>query len=292
VPESLDQRATRIVAGGFAATECPRWHDGRLFFSDMHGKAVHVLDGDRARKLVDVPGTPGGLGWLPDGSMLVVAQNERALYRLASDNLTRYADLSASGSSPLNDMWVAQSGRAYVGEMGFDVHAFLEAAQQERTDGPAFAFGRVLVVDTDGSHRPAGEADLMFPNGMVPGAEPDELLVAESFGFKITAFHVAADGSLTEPRLWAQLDFAPDGIALDADGHLWVADPAGKRAVLLAQGGSVLDAVPTTDTCLAVALGGATGDDLYLCTTPDTDPHRSVALAGSHVEVVSLSRTD
>jgi sugar lactone lactonase YvrE len=257
----------------------------------MHGQAVYVLEDDGPRKVADVPGTPAGLGWLPDGSLLVVSQQQRIVYRVESGGLAVHADLSGSVDSALNDMWVLPDGRAYVGEMGFDVHAFLEAAAEGRTDGPAFAFGRVFVVEPDGSHRPACDSELMFPNGIVSGPH-DQLLVAESFGFKVTAFRIAADGSLTEPRLWAELGFAPDGLSLAPDGRLWVADPAGKRAVLVAEGGAELDEVPTADGCLSVALGGPTGDDLYLCTTPETHPHRAVALAGSHVEVATVSRTD
>ena len=279
----------RVLADGFAATECPRWHDGHLYFSDMHGKAVYLLAEDGPRKLADVPGTPAGLGWLPDGSMLVVSQNERAVYRLCGDELSLYADLGSSGTSPLNDMWVMPDGRAYVGEMGFDVHAFVHAAEEGRGDGPGVTTANVLLVDTDGSHRPAHDADFLFPNGIVSGPGGDRLLIAESFGLKISLCDIAADGSLTGHRTWAQLEFAPDGITLDANGDLWVADPANRRAVLVAEGGVILNAVPTRDKCLSVALGGVNNDELYLCTTPDTDPRRSVGLAGSHVEVAKVT---
>jgi sugar lactone lactonase YvrE len=251
----------------------------------MHGKAVWVVEDGAPRKVVDVPGTPAGLGWLPDGTLLVAAQQDRVVHRVVDGRLTPHADLSESVPSAINDMWVMPNGQAYVGEMGFDVHAFLAAAEEGRTDGPEFAFARVWLVDTDGSHQPATEAELMFPNGIVPGPKPGTLLVAESFGLRISAFDVAPDGTLSGSRVWAQLDFAPDGIALDGDGNLWVADPAGQRAVLLAEGGAVLSVVPTESRCLSVAVSDS---HLYLCTTPETDPHRSVALAASRVELAPL----
>ena len=289
--EPSDGPAARILAAGFAATECPRWHEGHLYFSDMHGKAVYRLFDDEVTKVVDVPGTPAGLGWLPDGSMLIVAQNDRVIYRLADGELSVHADLSSVVPSALNDMWVMPTGRAYVGEMGFDVHGFLAAAEQGRTDGPTFAHGRIFVIDVDGSYRPATPPQLMFPNGIVRGPRDDQLLVAESFGFRISVCDVAADGTLANLAVWAQLDFAPDGISLDSEGHLWVADPAGCRAALVAEGGRILRSVPTSQKCLSVALGGEDGHALYLCTTAETDPQRSVLLAGSHVEVASLAHT-
>jgi sugar lactone lactonase YvrE len=277
-----------VLAEGHAVTECPRWHEGQIYYSDMHGQAVYVVADGTPSKLVDLPGTPGGLGWLPDGTLLIVVQDTRAIYRFRGGKLELHADLTSSGTTPLNDMLVLPSGRAYVGEMGFDVHAFLAAAKEGRSDGPPFAFARLLLVEPDGTHRPATDSVLMFPNGIVAVSET-ELLVAESFGFKITSCALGDDGVVSGTRLWAQLEFAPDGISLDEDGHLWVADPDGRRAVLVAEGGAILDEVPTGTECLSVALGGETGSDLALCTTAEKDPKRSIELMSSQVQLVSLS---
>ena len=282
-----DGRERRVVADGHTATECPRWHEGLLYYSDMHGGAVYVVEEAGPRKVFDVPGTPGGLGWLPDGSLLVVVQEQRAVYRFADGALTLHADLSSSGSSPLNDMLVLSSGRAYVGEMGFEVHGYLKAVAEGRTDGPPFAFGRLLLVEPEGTHRAATDTSLMFPNGIVATSDT-ELLVAESFGFKITACTLEADGTVSSTRLWAQLEFAPDGLSLDADGRLWVADPAGKRAVLVAEGGAVLDEVALDEECLSLALGGPSARDLALCTTTEKDPQLSRKELSGKVQLVAL----
>lgn len=282
-----DTRRPRVVADGHTATECPRWHEGRLYYSDMHGKAVYVVENSRPHKVVDVPGTPGGLGWLPDGSLLVVVQERRAVYRFHDGQLVLHADLSTSGASPVNDMLVLPSGRAYVGEMGFEVHGYLKALAEGRTDGPEFAFARLFLVDADGSYQEATDASLMFPNGIVASSD-SELLVAESFGFKITACDLEADGTVSGTRLWAQLDFAPDGISLDPEGLLWVADPAGKRAVLVAEGGAVVDEVALDEECLSVALGGPSGRELALCTTSEKDPDLSREVLSGKVQLVTL----
>jgi sugar lactone lactonase YvrE len=273
----------RVVSSGHACTEAPRWHEGDLYFSDMHGRAVHVVSDGASRKLVDVPGTPGGLGFLPDGTLLVVVQDQRAVYQLRDGDLVLHADLSSSVTSNVNDLLVLPSGRAYVGEMGFDVHAFLAAAAEGREDGPAFVPARLLVIDPDGSHRAATGATLLFPNGIAL-APTGELLVAESFGFRISALELAEDGTVAGSRLWAQLEFAPDGISVTPEGHLWVADPDGRRAALVAEGGEVLAEVATEDKCLSVAFEGT---QLALCTTVETDPHRSTARPGSKVLVAT-----
>ena len=282
-----EPRAPRVVAAGHTATESPRWHENAVYFSDMHSKSVHVVDDNGPRKLADLPGTPGGLGWLPDGALLIVVQEKRAVYRLDAGRLTLHADLSSSGSSPVNDMLVLPSGQAYVGEMGFEVHGYLRALAEGRDDGPPFAFARLLLVEPDGTHRPASDATFMFPNGIVALSDT-ELLVAESFGYKITACTLAEDGTVTGTRLWAQLDFAPDGISLDPSGHLWVADPDGKRAALVGEGGVVLDSVVLDEECLSVALGGRTGRVLAMCTTTEKDPHLSLEVLSGKVQLVEL----
>jgi sugar lactone lactonase YvrE len=279
-----------VLAEGLIATEAPRWHDGALYFSDMHGGQVLRLDGSGALEvLAEVSGHPAGIGFLPDGSLLVTSQQERLVWKVTAEGKTVHADLTSSGTTPVNDMWVAPSGQAYVGEMGFDIHGFIRAQEEGRTDGPAFAPARVLLVEPDGSHRPATDEPFFFPNGIIAGRTPTEIIVAESFGLKLTVCDIAADGTLENKRVFAQLDFAPDGICLDADGHVWVADPTRCCAVLVAEGGAVLQTVPTKDKCLSVALGGPDGHTLFLATTADTDPETSVALRSGHIEAVTVA---
>jgi len=282
---------TAVLATGFIATECPRWHEGELYFSDMFADTVYAVTTDGAKRVVaEVPGRPAGLGWLPDGTLLVVSQHDRVVYRVGADGTVGvHRDLTGQTTSHLNDMWVLPDGRAYVGEMGFDIHAFNERAQGGENPTAMFSPGRIHLVRPDGSTSVAAEG-LLFPNGMVPGPEADTLLVAESFGYKLTLFRIAEDGTLVEPRLFAQLTGVPDGIAITAEGHAWVADALTQpfHAVLVADGGEVLARVPVDQQCLAVAVGGTDGRTLFVCTTPTTDAEEARAARGSRIEACDV----
>jgi sugar lactone lactonase YvrE len=273
---------TRVLADGFAATECPRWLDGRLYFSDMHGGAVFsVAEDGRLDKLADVNG-PGGIGFLPDGRMLVVSQRDRLVHRLDPDGLKVHADLSSFGDSWINDMWVHASGNAYVGEMGFDIHGLLAGT------GVTPCKANVYLVRPDGSVEVAAD-EMAFPNGIVVADDGRTLIVAESFALQLTAFDIDSDGSLKNRREWATLGFAPDGIAIDGQGHVWVADPQGARAVRVAPDGTQGDVVMTDRVCLSCAVGGASEPTLFLCTTKSTDPREAPGLQSSRIETASLS---
>jgi sugar lactone lactonase YvrE len=283
--------APTTLSDGHTATECPRWHEGELYFADMFADRVYAVREDGTRRVVaEVPGRPAGLGWLPDGTLLVVAQHDRVVHRVGADgSLAVYADLTGTSTSHLNDMWVLPDGRAFVGEMGFDIHEFHARIARGEDPMEVFAPGRVHVVHPDGSSAVAAEG-LLFPNGIVPGPAPDTLVVAESFGYKLTAFTVAADGSLVDPRLYAQLTGVPDGIALSPEGHVWVADALTQpyHALLVADGGAVLASVPLSQQCLSVAVGGADGATLFICTTPTTVPEEALEQRGSRIEACPL----
>lgn len=272
---------TEVLADGFAATECPRWHDERLWFSDMHGHAVYaVTETGRLETITNVNG-PGGIGFLPDGRMLVVSQRDRQVLRLDPDGLVVHADLTELGASWINDMWVDAVGRAYVGEMGFDIHGFLKG------DGTMPCFANLYVVEPDGRVS-VGAGEMGFPNGIVLSGDSTTLIVAESLGFQLTAFDIAADGSLGNRRVWADLGFPPDGIAPDAQGRMWVTDPNAARVVRVAEGGEVSAAVDTERKPLSCALGGADGQTLFVCTTDNTDPDEAPELRSSRIEMVKV----
>lgn len=276
---------TTVLVDGLTATECPRWHQGELFFSDMHGHAVLAVTEDGERRVVAaVPGTPGGLGWLPDGRLLVVAQRDRTVLRLEGDTLVVHADLSALCDSALNDMWVDEHGNAYVGEMGFDVHAFFTQTPEDPVE---FREGRIFRVAPDGSVSVAASS-FKFPNGIVCHPTSGDLLVAESFGFQVSSLRLVDDLALEPVGTWA-VPFAPDGLAVDAEGHVWVADPAGQRAVRLSPGGEIEEEVVTDRQVLSVALGGSDGRTLFLCTTPTADPVESVEVAGGRIETARVA---
>ena len=245
---SVNVATTRVVHDGLAFPEGPRWHDGRLFFSDMHDHRVVALD--PVEVVFQHTGPVSGLGWDPQGRMLVVSMADRVLLRDGEP----FADLSSYESEQSNDMVVDAQGRAYVGGFGF---AF-------GTSEPAAT--NLVLVDTDGSTRVAAD-DLLFPNGAVITDDGSALVVGETFAQRMTAFDVADDGSLSNRRVWAPLDGSPDGCCLDAEGAIWVADPLHRRVLRVREGGEVLATVETGDRmAIACMLGGDDRRTLYVLT--------------------------
>jgi len=266
------------LIGGMGFPEAPRWHQGRLWFSDFGERVVRTLDLDgTANEIVRVASTPSGLGWLPDGSLLVVSMTDRRVLRVRSSGTVVHADLSSFARTACNDMVVDADGNAYVGHMGFDLFA---SPLEPR---PA----SLILVRRDGSVSVAA-SDLMFPNGMVLSPDGRTLIVAETFGRRLTAFDVAADATLSHRRTFADLpERAPDGICLDRAGAVWVADAVGKACVRVLDGGSVTDIVNTDRGCYACALGGADGRTLFLCLADGYDPS-SLALRSGSIETVRV----
>lgn len=280
-----------VLTDGWSYTECPRWHEGRLWFVDMHRHQVVAVDDSGAHEvIVELPGVVGGIGWLPDGRLLVVQQDDRTILRLDPSGLAVHADLSGLVSSRLNDMWVDRSGRAYVGEMGFDVHHFLAdpevlaALAAERIDQPLAVSrtGRVFHVEPDGSFMVAA-ADLVFPNGIVGDPVTGELFVAETFGARISRFTVGADGDL-RPAGTIPLGFAPDGLDIAGAGELWVSDPMHLAAARIGMDGTVRHRVTCDQLCVACAARPDHPGTVYLCTAPLTDPAECLRLRGARIE--------
>jgi sugar lactone lactonase YvrE len=247
--------------------ECPRWHEGRLWFSDFFAGAVFSAGpaGDR-RTEVEVPGESAGLGWLPDGRLLIVNRQERSLWRVEPDgSLVTHGVLTPWATWHGNDMVVSADGRAYCGNFGFDLDALFDG---DRSVQPAPT--SMIRVDPDGSSHQAAD-DLQFPNGTVITPDGGTLIVAESMGFRLTAFDVAPDGTLGNRRVWAALEgVAPDGICLDAEGCIWVANALGSGCVRVAEGGEVVERVTTSQPCFACMLGGDDRRTLYMVTAPSS----------------------
>ena len=262
---------------GFA--EGPRWHRGRLWFSDFGDCLVRSVDaGGQVREMLRVSARPSGLGWLPDGSLLVVSMGDRKLLRASEDGAVEHADLSRIAEHSCNDMVVDGAGNAYVGHFGFDL---LARPPQPKAASP-------ILVAANGDARVAAE-DLLFPNGVVLSADGRTLIVAETFGQRLTAFDVAPDGTLSGRRVFAALPgCAPDGICIDREGAVWVADAAGQRCVRVKDGGEITDTVVTQQRCYACVLGGADGRTLFLCTADGYDPASMAKHSGS-IETVEVS---
>ena len=268
-------REISTVVSDMAYLECPRWHDQRIWFSDFYTCRVYSAaeDGSDIRTEAEVAQQPSGLGWLPDGRLLIVSMRDgRLLRREADGTLACHADLSGYLGGLLNDMVVDSQGRVFVGEFGFD----LMSGADLRPAG-------LLRVDPDGTVTKAAD-DMWFPNGSVI-TEDGTLLVDETFGNRVTAFDIAEDGTLTNRRTWAkfgelpterelekllpQIVIAPDGCCLDADTQLWVADGLGGRVIRVRQGGEITEEIQAGTGVFACMLGGSDGRTLFICTAPD-----------------------
>jgi sugar lactone lactonase YvrE len=270
-------RATRVLAEGIYFGEGPRWRDGRLWFSDFYAQAVKSvsLTGD-LRTEFDLDDRPSGLGWTPDGSMLIVSMTKRSVLKRTSEVMTLHADLSSLAAFHCNDMVVDAAGRAYVGNFGFDLDAALAArgVPAVLADHPTAC---LIRVDPDGSIHVAAE-DMHFPNGTVITPDGKTLIIGETLGGALTAFDIGADGELSNRRLWAStLPRVPDGIALDANGNIWIANPIAPECALIAEGGKVVEVIDTGQPCYACMLGGEDGRTLFMLTAKSSDAHEAAA---------------
>lgn len=278
---------TTVLLDGLGFPECPRWHEGKLWFSDMTTRHVMTvnLDGN-PETIVRVPEQPAGLGWLPDGRLLVVSSYDRRLLRLDPEGLVSVADLGQLTSYICNDMVVDRQGRAYVGNFGWDY--------QNPAATPRLA--EVVLVLPDGEARIVA-SEMAFPNGSVITPDDRTLIVAESCAARLSAFSIAPDGSLSGRRTWAQFDergFAlawdrviPDGICLDAKGAIWVASPGNTAAVLrVLEGGEVTDRIPFETQPIACMLGGPDRCTLFvLASTSQAESARVGRIETVRVEV-------
>ncbi|GAA3388665.1 SMP-30/gluconolactonase/LRE family protein [Cryptosporangium minutisporangium] len=276
----MANRDVRTFFSGGAYFEGPRWRDGNWWVSDFYRHTVSTITPDgRETVIVEVEQQPSGLGWLPDGALVISSMKDHRLLRFAGDGLTPLADLTEHCGGHLNDLVIDAVGRIYVGDFGFDIMA-----------GAAPATTSLKRVDPDGTVTIVADG-LHFPNGSVITPDGTTLIVGETLGNRYTAFDISPDGSLTNRRIWAefgaiptgttteevipQLAVAPDGCSLDAEGHIWAADAVGGRVVRVAPGGAVVDEIRAPDGLgvYACALGGDDGRTLLMCAAPDFYEH-------------------
>ncbi|MDB5075408.1 MAG: SMP-30/gluconolactonase/LRE family protein [Chloroflexi bacterium] len=244
----------RSLMTGLAFGESPRWHDGRLWFSDWGTQEVIAVDLEgKSEVIVRVPSSPFSIDWLPDGRLLIVAARDGLLLRREPDgSLVTHADLADLSVFPWNEIVVDGRGNAYINNIGFDFPA------------GAFAPGIAALVAPDGSVRKVADG-IAFPNGMAMTPDNSTLILAESYASKLTAFDIAADGSLSNRRVWADLaGGAPDGICLDADNAVWYGDVPNKRCVRVREGGEVLQTIELDRGCFACMLGGVNKQTLFM----------------------------
>lgn len=290
-----------VLAKDLGFTEGPRWRDGRLWFSDFLSQTVHTIDLDgNISDVVKVPNNPSGLGWLPDGRLLVVSMGDRKLMRLEDGSLVEHADLSDVATFHCNDMTVDAQGRAYVGNFGFDFQS-----------GAPLVPAKLARVDPDGSVHVVAD-DLVFPNGTVITPDGGTLIIGETFAGRLTAFDIAADGSLSGRRVFAELgpehagspltEMAqglsavyspdrplgpvPDGICLDDEGAVWMASPTTNEVIRVAEGTRVLDRISTgEDGAYACMLGGEDRRMLFICAASGLQEAGTGKLLAAEVDV-------
>ncbi|MGU3438231.1 SMP-30/gluconolactonase/LRE family protein [Actinomycetes bacterium M1A6_2h] len=288
IEESTLPTTFDTIVRGLTFTEGPRWHDGRIYFSDLYTFKVQSAfeDGSDLRDEATVPNQPSGLGWLPDGRLLIVSMMDKMLLRREPDGtVVVHADLSDHVGGFLGDLIVDNLGRAYLGDFGFDLYA-----------GEDMRPGFIHRVDPDGTITRVAE-DLWFPNGCVITAD-NVMLVNETFGNRITAFDLTEDGELINRRVWAsfgplptsssaddalkEVTVAPDGSCIDSEGGVWLADIRQDRLHRVVDG-AIVESVDPGSCVFACALGGEDGRTLFFCATPDFDVEARKAARDSSI---------
>jgi sugar lactone lactonase YvrE len=270
-----------LLASGLRFPEGPRWRDGRLYFSDIADHAVKTLDLDGRVEVVEQLDTkPSGLGWLPDGRMLIVAMDRRTLLRRDPEGLVTAGNLAPYCGGSANDMVVDVQGRAYVGNIGFDLEA------QPIEPRPTY----IILVEPDGSVKPAA-GDVMCPNGMVITPDGGTLIAGESAAARLRAFEIGKDGTLTNPRVFAQLPegAAPDGICLDAESAVWVASPTTNEFIRVFEGGEVAARIPCGPRHgIACMLGGPEGRTLFLLSNETQSIRAALEATGGYIHTLDV----
>ncbi|WP_396872812.1 SMP-30/gluconolactonase/LRE family protein [Mycolicibacter heraklionensis] len=271
IAEASSQSTPTPLAGGFCFGEGPRWFEGLLWFSDMLGEAIHTVNLRGSMTTVPLPGhTPSGLGFRPDGSLLIASASDRQVLCYDGDTVTMLADLSELVPADLGDMVVDAAGRAYIGSQ-------------------AYSGGVLVRVGPDASVHLVAE-DLDFPNGMAITPDGGTLIVAESMGRRLTRFTVDADGELRDRRVFADgLDGPPDGIALDAAGGVWTAMTLANQFERITEGGVVTDRIATGErAAIACALGGPKRRTLFLLSSTTAYPKHLIGTRDSRLDAVSV----
>ena len=274
-----------LLIDGLDFGEGPRWHDGRLWYSDFHQHRVYAVDsvGNREAMVEMGEERPSGLGWLPDGDLLVVAMTARQVWRVTAGEISVHADLAEIATWHCNDMVVGADGTAYVGNFGFDI-------ETDRANPVAAA---LAIVQPDGTAM-AGPTGLDFPNGTVITPDGATLIVGETFGSRMTAFPILEGGLLGSPRVWAEAPGVyPDGCCLDEAGGIWVADAGGGDGIRILEGGEITDRIPMPDLgrsqkAYACMLGGDDGRILHCITAPSAREINTAGVGGGAIWTVRV----
>ena len=280
-------RKLQTLMDGLTFGEGPRWHEDKFYFSDFYSHKVYTLDLEGNHEvIVEVPNQPSGLGWMPDGTMLIVSMKDRKLLSFRDKTLEERADLSGLAGFHCNDMVVDSKGNAYIGNFGFNTY---EGEEVKSTN---------LILVRPGEEPCVAADNILFPNGTVITEDEKTLVVGETYAAKLTAFDINEDASLSNRRVWADLTQSiddgnvpiPDGMCLDAEGAIWVASPSTADVIRVKEGGEILERIPVETNAYACMLGGKDRKTLFICTSnaSGVDPDSALREKSGKIEIVEV----
>ena len=280
-------KRTNILMDGLTFGEGPRWHEEKFYFSDFYSHKVFSLDMDgNSKVIVEVPGQPSGLGWMPDGTMLIVSMKDKKLLSFNNKTLSEVADLSEFAGFHCNDMVVDDQGNAYIGNFGFNTYSGEEIKPAN------------LILVRPGEDPCVAADDLLFPNGTVITPDGKTLIIGETYAARLTAFDINEDATLSNRRVWADFTLdadegdvpVPDGMCLDAEGAIWVASPTTADVIRIKEGGEVLDRISVETNAYACMLGGDDLKTLFICTSnaSGVDPESALREKSGKIETIKV----
>jgi sugar lactone lactonase YvrE len=286
----METLTARVVREGLAFGEDPRWHDGRLWYSDFYRHGVYSMNtaGDERLEHV-VQGQPSGLGWLPDGDLLCVSMLDHQVLRFHDGEASLFCDISPYCGFWANDMVTSTAGVSYVGNFGFDLDVMLrdEGAAAMMVNRPPTT--NLVAISREGDIIQV-VPDMEFPNGTVITPDGRTLIVGETLSCRLSAFDIAADGTLSNRRVWAQLEYVyTDGMCLDAEGQIWLANAIAPNCLRVREGGEITAMVETSQISFACMLGGEDRRALYIMTAPTSDRFKIADRRDGRIEVVVVA---
>ena len=281
------KRKLETLMKGLTFGEGPRWHENKFYFSDFYSHKVYSLDlSGKHEVIVEIPNQPSGLGWTPDGTMLIVSMKDRKLMSFKDGQLKERADLTEFSGFHCNDMVVDIDGNAFIGNFGFNTY-----------DGEEIKPTNLILVKP--GEEPVLAADnLFFPNGTVITPDNKTLIVGETYAARLTAFDKSEDGSLSNRRIWADLKVnaeegtvpLPDGMCIDEEGAIWVASPSTAEVIRVHEGGMISERIPVQTNAFACMLGGEDRRTLFICTSNGSgvDPEAALREKSGKIEITQV----